>query len=118
MPRTKIRRYLKHGTLPQLNVFETVARLGNYTRAAEELYMAQPTVSVHIKKLGETIGLPLFEQVGRKARLTEAGRRLYAMCEELFALLNRTEESLAGLRCAAAPNDHRVDAIPAKRIRL
>ena len=61
MPQSKIRRYLKHGTLPQLSVFEAVARHGNYTRAAEELYMAQPTVSVHIKKLSETIGLPLFE---------------------------------------------------------
>ena len=66
MPQSKIRRYLKHGTLPQLSVFEAVARLGNFTRAAEELYMAQPTVSVQIKKLTETIGLPLFEQVGKR----------------------------------------------------
>ena len=50
MPQSKIRRYLKHGTLPQLSAFEAVARHGNFTRAAEELHMAQPTVSVHIKK--------------------------------------------------------------------
>ncbi|HET9702377.1 MAG TPA: LysR family transcriptional regulator, partial [Burkholderiales bacterium] len=63
MPDTKLRRYLKHGTFPQLAVFDAIARLGSFTRAAEELYMAQPTVSIQIKKLNETVGLPLFEQV-------------------------------------------------------
>ena len=76
MLQSKIRRYIKHGTLPQLSVFEAVARLGSFTRAAEELYMAQPTVSVQIKKLTETVGLPLFEQVGKRVHLTEAGREL------------------------------------------
>ena len=56
MLRTKIRKYLKHGTLRQLSVFEAVARLGSFTRAAQELHMAQPTVSVQIKKLSEKIG--------------------------------------------------------------
>ena len=44
MPGTRIRRYLRHGLLPQLAVFEAVSRLGSYTRAAEELFVAQPTV--------------------------------------------------------------------------
>ena len=60
-----IRRYLKHGTLPQLRAFEASARLGSLTRAAEELHMAQATASVQIKKLSETVGLALFEQVGQ-----------------------------------------------------
>jgi len=98
MPQSKIRRFLKHGTLPQLSVFEAVARLGNFTRAAEELHMAQPTVSVHIKKLSETVGLPLFEQVGRKVHLTEAGRHLHEACREIFAVLARTEDHVADLR--------------------
>lgn len=98
MPQSKIRRFLKHGTLPQLSVFEAVARLGNFTRAAEELYMAQPTVSVHMKKLSETVGLPLFEQVGRKVHLTEAGRQLHEACREMFAALARTEDRFADLR--------------------
>jgi len=80
-----IRRYLKHGTLPQLRVFEASARLGSLTRAAEELHIAQPTASVQIKKLTETIGLPLFEQVGRRAYLTDAGQRLYAAAMRCFA---------------------------------
>lgn len=98
MPQSKIRRYLKHGTLPQLSVFEAVARHGSFTRAAEELYMAQPTVSVHIKKLAETIGLPLFEQVGRKVYLTAAGEHLNAACKEMFDILGRTEDGFADMR--------------------
>ena len=85
MQPSKIRRFLKHGSLLQLAVFEAAARLGSFTRAAEELYMSQPTVSVQIKKLTETVGLPLFEQIGKRVHLTEAGRELHATCTELFA---------------------------------
>ena len=76
MSQPNIHRYLRHGTLPQLHLFETTARLGSFTRAAEELHMAQPTASVQMKKLAETIGVPLFEQVGKRLYLTDAGRRL------------------------------------------
>ncbi len=93
-----IRRYLKHGTLPQLRIFEASARLGNLTRAAEELHMAQPTASVQIKKLTETVGLPLFEQVGRRLYLTEAGKRLHAGCRGVFDALSAIEESLDRMR--------------------
>ncbi len=98
MSKNKIRRYLKHGTLQQLGVFEAVARLGSYTKAAEELYMAQPTVSVQMKKLAETIGLPLVEQLGKRAQLTEAGRALQATSHELFAALARLEDHLGNIR--------------------
>ncbi len=98
MPRNKIRRYLKHGTLPQISVFEAVARLGSYTKAAEELYMAQPTVSVQMKKLTETIGLPLVEQIGKRVHLTEAGRAVHTACGDLFATLAKLEENLANIR--------------------
>jgi len=93
-----IRRYLKHGTLPQLRVFEASARLGSLTRAAEELHIAQPTASVQIKKLTETIGLPLFEQVGRRLYLTDAGQRLFAGCHDVFHALSAIEETLNGMR--------------------
>ena len=98
MPQSKIRRYLRHGTFPQLSVFEAVARLGSFTRAAEELYMAQPTVSVQIKKLTETIGLPVLEQVGKSVRLTPVGKELLASCGELFATLTRFEQKVADMR--------------------
>jgi DNA-binding transcriptional LysR family regulator len=66
-----------HFTLRQLQVFEKVANHLNYSRAAEELYLSQPAVSMQIKQLEAHIGLPLFEQMGKKIFLTEAGRELF-----------------------------------------
>ncbi len=63
-------------TLRQLQVFEAVARHLSHTLAAAELYLSQPAVSMQIKQAEDTIGLPLFEQVGKKLYLTEAGREL------------------------------------------
>lgn len=98
MHQARIRRYLKHGMLPQLSVFEAVARHGSFTRAAEELYMAQPTVSIQMKKLTDTIGLPLHEQIGKRVHLTEAGRALFVACQDLFQRIVQAEEALSDLR--------------------
>lgn len=98
MPRPDIRRYLKHGTLPQLRVFEASARLGSLARAAQELHIAQPTASVQVRKLSETVGLPLFEQVGKRIYLTEAGKQVYAGCNDVFHALARLEEMLTEMR--------------------
>ena len=98
MPPANIRRYLKHGTLPQLRVFDASARLGSLARAAEELHIAPPTASVQIKKLTETVGAPLFEQVGRHIYLTETGRRLHASCQDVFRALSDFEETLDQVR--------------------
>jgi LysR family transcriptional regulator, low CO2-responsive transcriptional regulator len=65
-----------HLTLRQLRVFEAVARHLNFSRAAENLYLSQPAVSMQIKQLEQNIGLPLLEQVGKRLHLTEAGREL------------------------------------------
>src|SRR5688572_8212167 len=102
MPQSDIRRYLRHGTLPQLRVFEASARLGSLTRAADELHMAQATASVQVKKLSETVGLALFEQVGKRFQLTAAGERVHAGCTEVFRALSSMEGALAGMRGAAA----------------
>jgi DNA-binding transcriptional LysR family regulator len=64
-------------TLRQLQVFEKVASHLSHSRAAEELYLSQPAVSMQIKQLEGHIGLPLFEQMGKKIFLTEAGRELF-----------------------------------------
>lgn len=67
---------MKNTTLRQLRVFEAVARHLSYTHAARELYLTQPAVSMQIKQLENNIGLPLFEQLGKRIYLTEAGREL------------------------------------------
>lgn len=82
---------MRHTTLRQLEVFEAIARLGSFTRAAEELRLTQPTVSMQIKKLTDAVGLPLFEQIGKKIYLTEAGRALQAFSGELFEQFTRFE---------------------------
>ena len=77
---------------------EAVARLGSYTRAAEELYLAQPTVSMQLKKLADTLGLPLFEQIGIRIQPTDTGRELYATCQEVFHALANLEMKIADLK--------------------
>lgn len=102
MPQTRLRRYLRHGTLPQLAVFEASARLQSFTRAAAELHLAQPTVSAQIRKLSETLGTPLFEQVGKQIQLTPSGRCAYAHCLEVLAAIGRLDDALTDLRELAA----------------
>jgi len=84
--------------LVQLRVFEAVARQENCTRAAETLHMAQPTVSVHLRKLTDTVGVPLLEYVGKKARLTAAGEKVYAACQSLFQTFTELDEAIEDVR--------------------
>jgi LysR family transcriptional regulator, low CO2-responsive transcriptional regulator len=78
-------------TLRQLQVFEKVANHLNYSRAAEELYLSQPAVSMQIKQLETSIGLPLFEQMGKKIFLTEAGRELFHYARNIAQQLAEME---------------------------
>ncbi|MEO1590394.1 MAG: LysR substrate-binding domain-containing protein [Cyanobacteria bacterium J06632_22] len=87
-----------HATLHQLKVFEATARHGSFTRAAEELYLTQPTVSIQVKQLTKAVGLPLFEQIGKRLYLTEAGKKLLATCQEIFQGLEQFEMSVADLK--------------------
>ncbi|MEL6813505.1 MAG: LysR substrate-binding domain-containing protein [Cyanobacteria bacterium J06598_3] len=87
-----------HATLHQLKVFEATARHGSFTRAAEELYLTQPTVSIQVKQLTKAVGLPLFEQIGKRLYLTEAGKKLLETCQEIFNGLEQFEMSVADLK--------------------
>jgi len=78
-------------SLRQLQVFEAVARLLSFTRAAEELFLAQPTVSMQIKKLESDIGLALTEQIGKKISLTDAGKALQQASRDILDTLGRFE---------------------------
>lgn len=70
-------------TFRQLRLLEAVARNSSFTRASEELHLTQPAVSTQIKQLEEEVGLPLFEQMGKKIFLTEAGREVYAFSRNI-----------------------------------
>ncbi len=87
-----------HATLHQFKVFEATARHGSFTRAAEELFLTQPTVSMQVKQLTKAIGMPLFEQVGKRLYLTDAGKELFSTCQEIFHKLEQLEMTVADLK--------------------
>lgn len=92
---------MKQATLHQLQVFEAIARHGSFTRAAEELLLTQPTVSQQMKQLTKAIGLQLLEQVGKRLYLTDAGREVLAVSQDIserFAQLEMTLADLKGLK--------------------
>lgn len=94
----RLRRYLRHGTMPQLAAFDAVLRLGSVRRAADSLCLAQPTVSGHLRKLSEALGLALFEPQGRQLAPTPAALALSAAVDEIFEALDRVEAELEALR--------------------
>ncbi len=87
-----------HLNLHQLEVFQAVARHLNFSRAAEELNLSQPAVSMHVKQLEENLGLSLFEKVGRRVHLTDAGRHLYEYSERIFALIEETIQCMEDVK--------------------
>ena len=85
-------------TLRQLTLFKAVAQHLSFTRAAAELCLTQPAVSIQIKQLEGHIGMSLFEQIGKRIFLTDAGRALYQACGDIFARLETLETSLNELQ--------------------
>jgi len=89
---------MKNATFRQLQVFESIARVGSFTGAANELHLTQPTISVQIKKLTDVIGLPLFEVMGKKVHLTAVGRQLLDTCNNIFQELDNFEMNMADVK--------------------
>ncbi len=85
-------------TLNQLRVFEAVARQLSFTRAADELHLSQPTVSVQVRELARAVGMPLFDQVGRRVLLTAAGAELLETARAMFDTWARFEMTVADLQ--------------------
>ena len=87
-----------HITIRQLQVFASVAKHLSYTRAAEELHLTQPAVSMQIKQLEKSIGLKLFEQIGKKIYLTEAGSVVLEHALSITSKLQSIENDLEQLK--------------------
>jgi DNA-binding transcriptional LysR family regulator len=81
-------------TLRQLQVFESVADEMSFTRASEKLHLSQPAVSIQVKQLEEGVGLPLFEHVGKRISLTEAGWILYRCSQTIRSVLEDAGEQI------------------------
>ncbi len=88
---------IRHVSLRQMQIFEAVVRLGSYTRAAEELHLSQPTVSMQVKKLCETIGYPLIEKLGNQLHTTDIGKEVYASTKDVLRSMAALGESTAAL---------------------
>ena len=89
---------LRHATLHQLRIFLAVARQGSFARAAEALHLSPPTLSLQVKQLADSVGQPLFEQLGKKIYLTAAGRTLAEACADIEERMARLSEDLSALR--------------------
>ena len=87
-----------HITLRQLRVFEAVARHLSYTRASQELHLSQPAVSMQVRQLEEDVGMPLFEKLGKRTELTEAGREVYNYSRSINHALQELEEVMQSLK--------------------
>jgi len=85
-------------TLRQLKVFSAVAKHLSFTRAAEELHLTQPAVSMQVKQLEGQLEIPLFEQLGKKIYLTEAGEEVYHYSRTIDQQLDDMETALSNLK--------------------
>ena len=87
-----------HLTLRQLTLFESVARHLSYTRAAEELHLSQPAVSMQVRQLEDAAGLPLFEKMGKRIHLTEAGQEMFNYARRIGQELQELDDVMASLK--------------------
>lgn len=82
-PDAASRFYYKGNRLKQLRAFVYTTRLGTLSRAAEALFLSQPSVSLQLKALEREMGMPLLERTRRRVTLTDAGEALYEMARPL-----------------------------------
>ncbi|WNW12546.1 LysR family transcriptional regulator [Pseudomonas sp. DTU_2021_1001937_2_SI_NGA_ILE_001] len=93
-----MRKSLMRMTLRQLRIFNEVCDLRSYSRAAEEMSLTQPAVSLQIRQLEELLGQPLFEYVGKKLYLTETAEALRHASRDIFGRLESLDMQLSDLQ--------------------
>jgi DNA-binding transcriptional LysR family regulator len=84
--------------LYHLKTFFTLAKIRNFTKAADHLHITQSAVSHAIKKLETSIDAALIDRKSRDLTLTDAGKILFRSCEKIFYELEKTDQDLAGLK--------------------
>ena len=89
---------MKNVTLRQLRVFASVARHLSFVRAAEELHLSPPAISMQVKELEEQVGLPLFDRSGRAVSLTTVGEYVLAHAKRVLAVMKDAEDMVARFR--------------------
>ncbi|MGF6753700.1 LysR family transcriptional regulator [Paraburkholderia sp. GAS42] len=89
--------FIRSLTLRQLQIFVVASRYPSFARAAEELHLTQPAVSMQIRQLEDVVGLPLFERVARKLALTEAGERFSHHASRIIGEIKDAEDAMTSL---------------------
>lgn len=89
---------LRHLTLRQLSVFLEAVRQMNFARVAETLHLTQPAISMQIRQLESVVGLPLFERIGRKLSLTQAGELFRHHAARVVGELQDAEQALQAVK--------------------
>jgi DNA-binding transcriptional LysR family regulator len=87
-----------HMNLNHLAIFNAVAQAGSMTLGAERLDISQPAVSKQVQELERALGVHLFDRIGRRVRLSQAGEILADYARRLFALAREAEEAMADVR--------------------
>ena len=88
---------LRHISLHQLRLFLSLGKHLSFTRAAQELHLTQPAVSIQIKRLEESVGIPLVEKMGKKIFLTSAGKEFFSASQDVMDRLKVLSEDLTGM---------------------
>jgi len=92
--------FIRSMTLRQLQIFSVAARHMSFARAADELHLTQPAISMQIRQLEDTAGLPLFERIGRRLALTEAGEKLTHHASRILGEIKDAEDAMTSLKQA------------------
>ncbi|MEX3789489.1 LysR substrate-binding domain-containing protein [Paraburkholderia sp. BR14374] len=95
---------LRNLTLRQLQIFSAASQYESFARAAETMHLTQPAVSMQIKQLEEAIGVPLFERIGRRIALTEAGSTLSHHAKRILGDIKDAEDAMRCLSSADGGN--------------
>lgn len=89
-----------HLTLRQLQVFSAVADQASFSKAAAVLHLTQPAVSIQVRNLEQAVGLPLFERLGKRLYLTEAGREMLHYSRSIAQQIDEAREAVAQMKDA------------------
>jgi LysR family transcriptional regulator, low CO2-responsive transcriptional regulator len=88
---------LRDASLRQLQLFASAASTSSFSRTAKAMHLSQPAVSMQMRQLEDLAGQPLFERVGRRLFLTDAGRELARHARDVLRCLEAADESLTAL---------------------
>lgn len=91
---------MKNATFRQLRVFNEVARHLSFVRAAENLHLTPPAITMQVKELEGHVGMPLFERAGKKVSLTTAGEYMLIYARKILSTLKDAEDAAARLQRA------------------